>query len=44
MIEVMGKYSNLKVYTDTLESSAYGQILSFCNQEFLKDSKICYNA
>ena len=40
MIEVRGKYNTAKVYTNNLESSAYGQILSFCNQEFLKDSII----
>lgn len=40
MNEVKGKYNTAKVYTNNLESSAYGQILSFCNQEFLKDSII----
>lgn len=40
MIEVKGKYNTAKVYIDNLESSAYGQILAFCNQEFLKDSNI----
>ncbi|MCI8332321.1 MAG: RtcB family protein [Clostridiales bacterium] len=40
MIEIKGTYNTAKIYTDTLEGSAEGQILTMCNQPFTKDSKI----
>lgn len=40
MIEIVGKYNTAKVMTDNIEPSAYGQILTFCRQEFLKDGNI----
>jgi tRNA-splicing ligase RtcB len=40
MIEVNGKYNSAKIFTDNVEQTALGQIISLCNQEFVKDSKI----
>jgi len=40
MIEIKGIYSTAKIYTDTLEGSAEGQILTMCNQPFTENSKI----
>ncbi len=40
MIKIKGKYNTAKVFTDKLEETARRQILSICNLEFLKDTKI----
>ena len=40
MIEIHGKYSTAKVYTDTLEPSAEGQIQAICDQPFAQGSRI----
>lgn len=40
MIELQGKYSNAKVFTDNIENEAVSQIIELCNQEFVEDSKI----
>lgn len=40
MIEIRGKYSTAKVFTDNVEEVAISQILELCNQEFVKDSLI----
>lgn len=39
-MEIKGKYTTAKVFTDNIESTAIGQILELCNQEFVKDSSI----
>lgn len=40
MIEIEGTYSTAKIYTDTLASSAAGQIRTMCDQPFTAGSKI----
>ena len=40
MIEIKGQYGTAKVYTDTLERSAEGQIKAFCDQPIAADCKI----
>lgn len=40
MIEIKGTYGEAKVFTDTLEESARGQIAALCEQQFVKGSKI----
>ncbi|HEQ3553552.1 RtcB family protein [Bacillus subtilis] len=40
MIEVKGKYSSAKIFTDNIEETAMGQVVELCNQEFVKGSKI----
>ncbi|MBR2576235.1 MAG: RtcB family protein [Firmicutes bacterium] len=40
MIEIKGKYSTAKVFTQTLEPSAEGQIRTMCDQPFTAGSKI----
>lgn len=40
MIEIKGKYSRAKVFTDNLEEKAAAQILELCNQEFVRESQI----
>lgn len=40
MIEIHGKYSTARVYTDTLEPSAEGQIQAICDQPFAQGSRI----
>lgn len=40
MLEIQGKYGKAKVFTDTLESSAEGQIKALCNQPFIAGSSI----
>lgn len=40
MIEIVGKYNTAICYTDTLENSAYGQIMAVCNQDFFAGSRI----
>jgi len=40
MIEIKGKYSTAKVFTDNIESEAIAQIMELCDQEFVKDSVI----
>lgn len=40
MIEIKGKYGTAKVFTDTLEEIAEGQLQSLCNQEFVEGSKV----
>ncbi len=40
MIEIQGKYNTAVCYTDTLDSGAYAQILSVCNEEAFADAKI----
>lgn len=39
-MELRGKHNTAKVFTDNVESTAIGQIIELCNQEFAKDSKI----
>ena len=40
MITIVGKFNTAICYTDTLESTAYGQIESVCNEEAFANSKI----
>ncbi len=40
MIEIIGKFNTAICYTDTLESTAYGQIETVCNEEAFANSKI----
>ncbi len=40
MIEIQGKYSTAKVYTDFVEETAFTQIKELCDQEFSQSSKI----
>ncbi|MGY3777723.1 RtcB family protein [Isobaculum melis] len=40
MLTIKGKYNEAQVYTDMLDDSTIGQIMSLCNQEFAKDSQI----
>lgn len=40
MITIVGKFNTALCYTDTLESTAYGQIESVCNEEAFANSKI----
>lgn len=40
MLTIKGKYNEAQVYTDMLEDSTIGQIMSLCNQEFAKESQI----
>lgn len=40
MIELSGKYSSAKVFTDVIEPDAISQIITLCSQELSKDSKI----
>lgn len=40
MIELPGKYNTAKVYTDNIGQECVSQIIQFCNQSFLEDSKI----
>jgi hypothetical protein len=40
MLEIKGKYNIAKVYTNILEEGAASQIVTLCNQEFVKESKI----
>lgn len=40
MIEINGKYSSAKVFTDIIEQSAVSQITELCNQEFTAGERI----
>ena len=40
MIEIKGKYSTAKIYTDVVEETAFTQIKELCDQEFSQSSKI----
>jgi|LSQX01.1.fsa_nt_gb RNA-splicing ligase RtcB len=40
MIELKGKYSTAKVFTDFIEKTAQQQIIELCDQEFTEDCKI----
>ncbi|MBC1726330.1 RtcB family protein [Listeria seeligeri] len=40
MLTLKGKYNEAKVFTDNLDESTIGQIITICNQEFAKESKI----
>ncbi|SHJ36782.1 RNA-splicing ligase RtcB, repairs tRNA damage [Clostridium cavendishii DSM 21758] len=40
MIEVNGKYTNAKIFTDNIEEEALAQISDLCNQSFSKDCKV----
>lgn len=40
MLTIKGKYNEAQVYTDRVDDSTIGQIISLCNQEFAKDSQI----
>lgn len=40
MLEVKGFFATAKIFTDTLESSAQGQIQALCNQPLTNGSKI----
>ena len=41
MIEIIGKYTTAKVFTDNIEPSAEGQIKILCDQAHTAGSKIC---
>ncbi|MBQ5311852.1 MAG: RtcB family protein, partial [Oscillospiraceae bacterium] len=40
MIELKGKYSSAKVFTDVIEQEAVAQIIAFCNQPMRAGSRI----
>ena len=40
MLELKGKYNTANVYTDNIDASAIGQIISLCNLDVYKDNKI----
>lgn len=40
MLTVKGKYNEAIVYTDNVEDSTIGQIMSLCNQAYFKESRI----
>ena len=40
MIELTGKYNSCKIFTETIDSSATGQLIALMNQEVVKESKI----
>lgn len=40
MIEIKGKYATAKVFADTAEASAIGQITALCDQPFAENSRI----
>ncbi len=40
VLEVKGKCTSAKVYTDKIEPEVISQVMELCNQEFCKDSKI----
>lgn len=40
MIELNGKYTNAKIFTDNVESEAIGQILGLCNHPAFEGAKI----
>ena len=40
MIPIQGKYNTALVYTNIIEEEAISQIITLCNQEFTKDTKI----
>lgn len=40
MLELNGKYTTAKVYTDMVEQTAIAQIIDLCNQEACKDTEI----
>lgn len=40
MLEIPGKYTTAVVYAQTIENSAYGQILALCNLPIMKDCKV----
>lgn len=40
MIELKGKYNTANVYTDNIDASTIGQIISLCNMEIYKDNQI----
>ena len=40
MLELKGKYSTAKVFTDNIDDKTISQIIDLCNEEFTKDSQI----
>ena len=40
MVEIRGKYNVAKVFTDNIEETAVGQVITLCNQPFAKGQKI----
>lgn len=40
MIELNGKYTTAKIFTDIIEPDAISQIITLCSQEFAKDSNV----
>lgn len=40
MFEIKGRHNTAKVYANHIDNGCYSQILSLCNQEWLKDSRI----
>ena len=40
MIELKGKYTTAKVFTDNIDQETISQIINLCNQDFAKESKI----
>ncbi len=40
MLEVSGKYNQVKIFTDVVDQASIGQIIALCNQEFTAGSRI----
>lgn len=40
MLEIKGKYSTAKIFTENIEDEAKKQIMTLCDQKFTQDSKI----
>jgi len=40
MIELKGKYTTAKVFTDNIDQETISQIINLCNQDFAKESTI----
>ncbi|MGL5152949.1 MAG: RtcB family protein [Clostridium sp.] len=41
MIEIIGKYTKAKVFTDNIEQEAISQIYNLCNQSFTEGCSVC---
>ena len=35
MVEIRGKYNVAKVFTDNIEETAVGQVITLCNQMYM---------
>ncbi|MDX5808822.1 MULTISPECIES: RtcB family protein [unclassified Bacillus cereus group] len=40
MIELQGKFTSAKVFTENVEQETIAQVIELCNQDFVRDSKI----